>query len=65
MGFCLFVLTASSRRDQPKLFMLSLKEEEAMMVGRWRLGCAVAGRARAVESCAFPWEGVCVLGSEV
>lgn len=31
IGFCLLVLTGSSRLDQPKSFILSLKDDEAMI----------------------------------
>lgn len=36
-GVCLFVLAGCSLRDHPRLFMLSLNEDDAMAIARRRL----------------------------
>ena len=45
-GFCLFVFAGCSLRDQPKLFMLPLKDDDAM-----------SNAAEALESGEWGWEG--------
>merc|ERR1712230_42127 len=45
-GFCLFVFAGCSLRDQPKLFMLSLKDDDAM-----------SNAAGALEGGVWGWEG--------